>query len=119
MFDFTKKNQPAFGIAAADDDRDIEVQKIKKESQNGLLSEGFKLLRDIIFVLAVFILLCVFVAQPVVVEGTSMLPNLHDGERLIVDKLVYYNWKNFGFGHLERGDVVVFWYPNDPEKSYV
>ncbi|MGI8470357.1 MAG: signal peptidase I [Pyrinomonadaceae bacterium] len=119
MFDFARKKQPAFGIVAADDDRDIEIQKIKRESQNGLWSEGAKLARDIIFVLAVFILLCVFVAQPVVVEGTSMLPNLHDGERLIVDKLVYYNWKNFSWAHIERGDIVVFWYPNDPDKSYV
>jgi signal peptidase I len=119
MFDFIRKKQPAFGIISTDDDRDIEVQKLRKESQNGLWSEGFKLVRDIIFVLTVFILLCVFVAQPVVVEGTSMLPNLHDGERLIVDKLIYYKWKSVSWGHIERGDVVVFWYPNDPDKSYV
>ena len=119
MFDFVRKKQPAFGIVAADDDRDIEVQKISKESQNGLWTESIKLLRDIILVLTVFILLCVFVAQPVVVEGTSMLPNLHDGERLIVDKLVYYKWKDFSWANIERGDIVVFWYPNDPDKSYV
>jgi signal peptidase I len=46
--------------------------------------------RDIILIIAVFILFGVFVAQPVVVEGTSMLPQLHDGERLLVNKLVYY-----------------------------
>lgn len=119
MFDFIRKKQPAFGTISPEDDRDIEVQKVSKEAQNGLWTEGFKLLRDIIFVLTVFILLCVFVAQPVVVEGTSMLPNLHDGERLIVDKLIYYKWKSFSWGHLERGDIVVFWYPNDPDKSYV
>ena len=119
MFDFAKKKQPAFGSVAADDDRDIEVQKINRESQTGLWSEAIKLARDIIFVLAVFVLLCVFVAQPVVVEGTSMLPELHDGERLIVDKLVYYKWQKVSWGHLERGDVVVFWFPNDPDKSYV
>ena len=48
-----------------------------------------------------------------------MLPQLHDGERLLVDKLVYYKFKNFSWGHIERGDVIVFWYPKDPEKSYV
>ncbi|MGI9036063.1 MAG: signal peptidase I [Pyrinomonadaceae bacterium] len=119
MFDFTRKKQHAFGIVATDDDHDIEIQKIKRDAQNGLWSEGAKLARDIIFVLAAFVLLCVFVAQPVVVEGTSMLPNLRDGERLIVDKLVYYKWQNSSWGHLERGDIVVFWYPNDPDKSYV
>lgn len=119
MFDFLRKKQPAFGTVSVDDDRDIEIQKIRRESQNGLWTEVFKLFRDIIFVLVLFVLMCVFVAQPVVVEGTSMLPTLHDGERLIVNKLIYYKWQSVSWGHLERGDVVVFWYPNDPDKSYV
>lgn len=119
MFDFSRKKQFAFGNVAADDDRDIEVQQMRKESRRGLWSESAKLARDIIFVLAIFLLLGVFVAQPVVVEGTSMLTELHDGERLLVNKLVYYKFKNVSWGHLERGDVIVFWYPKDPDKSYV
>ncbi|HXH70202.1 MAG TPA: signal peptidase I, partial [Pyrinomonadaceae bacterium] len=119
MFDFKRKNQFDFGIVSAEDDRDIEVYRLKKESRQGLWSESLKLLRDIILIVAVFLLLGVFVAQPVVVEGTSMLPQLHDGERLLVDKLIYYKFKSVGWGHLERGDVVVFWYPKDPDKSYV
>ncbi len=119
MFDFRRKNQFKFGILAAEDDRDIEVLRLKKESRQGLWSESLKLLRDIILIVAVFVLLGVFVAQPVVVEGTSMLPQLHDGERLLVDKLVYYKIKSVSWGHLQRGDVVVFWYPKDPDKSYV
>ena len=90
MFDFLRKKQPKFGNVTADDDCDIEVQQVKAASRNGIVLESFKLFRDIILVLAVFMLLMVFVAQPVVVEGTSMLPQLHDGERLIVSKLIYY-----------------------------
>lgn len=119
MFDLKKKNQFDFGTLEAADDRDIEVYQLKRESRQGLWSESLKLLRDIILIIAVFILLGVFVAQPVVVEGTSMLPELHDGERLLVNKLVYYKFQGYSWGHLERGDVVVFWYPKDPEKSYV
>ncbi|MGI8788765.1 MAG: signal peptidase I [Pyrinomonadaceae bacterium] len=119
MFDFEKKKQIDFGTLDAADDRDIEVYQLKRESRQGVWSESLKLLRDIILIIAVFILLGVFVAQPVVVEGTSMLPELHDGERLLVDKLVYYKFQNFSWGHIERGDVVVFWYPKDPDKSYV
>lgn len=119
MFDFSRKRQYEFGIVSVDDDRDIEVHRLKKESRHGLYSEGLKLVRDIILVLTVFILLGVFVAQPVVVEGTSMLPQLHDGERLLVNKLVYYKIKNVSWGHIERGDIVVFWYPKEPDKSYV
>jgi signal peptidase I len=119
MFDFPRKRQFEFGIIAADDDRDIDVHRLKRESRHGLYSEGLKLFRDIILVLTIFVLLGVFVAQPVVVEGTSMLPILHDGERLLVNKLVYYKIKSVSWGHIERGDVVVFWYPKEPDKSYV
>jgi len=55
----------------------------------------------------------VFVVQPVRVEGTSMLPHLHDGERIFVNKFIY------RFNAIERGDIVVFWYPNDPSKSFI
>ena len=119
MFDFQRKNQFDFGSHAPQDDRDIEVYRLRTESRQGLWSESLKLLRDIVLIIAVFILLGVFVAQPVVVEGTSMLPELHDGERLLVNKLVYYKFKSVSWGHIERGDIIVFWYPKDPEKSYV
>ncbi len=119
MFDFKKKNQYDFGFIAADDDRDIEVVRLKTESRQGIWSESVKLVRDIILIIAVFMLLGVFVAQPVVVEGTSMLPVLHDGERLLVNKLVYYKFKGVKWGHIERGDIIVFWYPKEPDKSYV
>jgi signal peptidase I len=119
MFDFQKKNQYDFGFVSAGDDPDIEVQKLKKESRQGLWSESIKLLRDVFLIIIVFILFGVFVAQPVVVEGTSMVPQLHDGERLLVNKLIYYKIKSVSWGHIERGDVVVFWFPNDPDKSYV
>lgn len=119
MLDLRKKNQSDFGFVSALDDRDIEVSHLARESRQGLWSEGFKLIRDIFLIIVVFILFGVFFVQPVVVEGTSMLPQLHDGERLLVNKLVYYKIQNFSWGHIERGDIVVFWFPNDPDKSYV
>ncbi|MEO7658353.1 MAG: signal peptidase I [Pyrinomonadaceae bacterium] len=119
MFDLRKKNQSEFGFVSINDDRDIEVTHLARESRNGLWSEGFKLFRDIFLIIIVFILFGVFFVQPVVVEGTSMLPQLHDGERLLVNKLVYYRIQSVSWGHVERGDIVVFWFPNDPDKSYV
>lgn len=119
MLDLRKKNQIDFGLVSVFDDRDIEVTHLAKESRQGLFSEGFKLIRDIFLIVIVFILFGVFFVQPVVVEGTSMLPQLHDGERLLVNKLVYYRIQSVSWGHIERGDIVVFWFPNDPDKSYV
>ena len=64
------------------DDPDIEVVRLRRESRQGLLTESLRLVRDIILIISAFILVGVFFVQPVVVEGTSMLPQLHDGERL-------------------------------------
>ncbi len=119
MFDFRKKNQFDFGYVSVEDDRDVEVTRLRRESRQGLWTESLRLVRDVFLIIVVFVLFGVFVVQPVVVEGTSMLPQLHDGERLLVNKLVYYKFESVSWGHLERGDIVVFWYPKEPDKSYV
>jgi len=61
--------------------------------------------------LALFIL--VFLFQPFRVEGVSMMPRFTDRERVIVDKLSY------RLGDIRRGDVVVFWFPEEPSKSFI
>jgi signal peptidase I len=76
------------------------------------------LLRDLIFALMIAALVVVFIVQPVKVEGTSMLPRLHDGERIFVNKLIYYDEYRWA-PKLDRGDIVVFWFPDDPSKSYI
>jgi signal peptidase I len=119
MFDFRRKNQYEFGAVSPDDDRDIEVVQLRRESRQGIWTESLRLVRDIFLIIVVFILFGVFAVQPVVVEGTSMLPQLNDGERLLVNKLVYYKIQSVSWGHLERGDIVVFWFPKEPDKSYV
>jgi len=119
MLGLKNKHNHEFGPVSPRDDRDIEITRLRSESRQGLWAEGLRLLRDIFLIIVVFILFGVFFVQPVVVEGTSMLPQLHDGERLLVNKLVYYKIQSVSWGHIERGDIVVFWFPNDPDKSYV
>ncbi len=70
-------------------------------------------LRDVLVSVAVSVLIIMFLYQPVRVEGTSMLPRLEDHDRLFINKFVYH------FEAIRRGDVVVFHYPRDPEKSYI
>src|SRR3982750_960483 len=119
MFDFRKKEKFGFGLISENDDSDIVVTRLRRESRHGLWTEGLRLARDIFLIVVVFILFGVFIVQPVVVEGTSMVPELHDGERLLVNKLVYYKIQPVSWGHISRGDIVVFWYPKEPDKSYV
>jgi signal peptidase I len=70
-------------------------------------------LRDLFISAAASVLIITFLYQPVRVEGTSMLPRLEDRDRLFINKFVYH------VSAIERGDVVVFHYPRDPEKSYI
>jgi signal peptidase I len=82
---------------------------VETEHANGV----FLWVRDVLISVAVSVLIIMFLYQPVRVEGTSMLPRLEDRDRLFINKFVYH------FEAIHRGDVVVFHYPRDPEKSYI
>lgn len=116
---FSNKDQYDFGLISSADDAGIESRDLRKEASRNLWWESIRLVRDVFLIIVTFILFGVFFVQPVVVDGSSMLPQLRDGERLLVNKFIYYDVKSVSFGHLERGDIVVFWYPEDPDKSYV
>jgi len=69
--------------------------------------------RDVLISVAASFMIITFLYQPVRVEGTSMQPQLRDQDRLFINKFVY------RFEKISRGDIVVFHYPRDPEKSYI
>jgi signal peptidase I len=69
--------------------------------------------RDVLISVAASFMIITFLYQPVRVEGTSMQPELRDQDRLFINKFAY------RFENISRGDVVVFHYPRDPEKSYI
>jgi signal peptidase I len=59
------------------------------------------------------VLIVTFGFQVARVEGQSMAPTLEDQDRLIVNKLVY------RISEPRRGDIVMLYYPVNPEKSFV
>jgi signal peptidase I len=82
--------------------------------------EGKKLIANIwdIGKLALIALLIVmpiriFIFQPFVVNGQSMEPNYHSSDYLIIDEISY------RFNAPQRGDVVVFKYPKNPDFKYI
>ncbi|MCA9361315.1 signal peptidase I [Candidatus Kaiserbacteria bacterium] len=54
-----------------------------------------------------------FIAQPFIVSGASMVDTFHTGEYLIVDQISY------RFHKPERGDIIIFRYPRDPSKFFI
>lgn len=54
-----------------------------------------------------------YLIQPFFVKGSSMVPNFHDKEYIMVDKWTY------RLGRPERGDVIIFRYPGDPSQYFI
>ncbi len=72
-------------------------------------------LRDLFLAVIIAVVVILFLYRPVKVEGTSMMPALSDQERIFINQFVYM----FGLKDVQRLDMVVFWYPGDPTKSYI
>ncbi len=54
-----------------------------------------------------------FLIQPFLVSGASMEPNFGSGNYLLIDELTY------RFREPERGEVIVFRYPENPSTYYI
>lgn len=75
--------------------------------------EVIEVLKYVSLALIIVIPVRLFVAQPFIVSGESMYPTFHNSDYLIIDEITY---------HLrapERGEVVVFRYPNDPSRFFI
>ncbi len=71
-------------------------------------------LQSIIWSILAAALIMIFLGGSIRVDGASMEPSFHDGERLIVDRLTY------RFRPPARGEVVVLrWAPPDPRLPYI
>jgi signal peptidase I len=92
---------------------DIDIAEPVETGRSSIESHVSLWLRDILISVAASFLIIMFLYQPVRVEGTSMQPELRDQDRLFINKFAYH------FESISRGDVVVFHYPRDPEKSYI
>src|ERR1700755_382627 len=87
----------------------------ERSSRSASVWSALSWVRDLAFSVLIAVILIVFIYQPVKVEGTSMMPALTDQERIFINKFTY----RFGAADIERGDMVVFWFPLDKTKSYI
>ncbi|MBD3281826.1 signal peptidase I [Candidatus Uhrbacteria bacterium] len=72
-----------------------------------------ELIQVVAISLAIIIPVRYFLIQPFYVKGASMEPNFFDHEYLIIDEISY------RFSEPERGDILVFHYPNDPKNYFI
>ncbi|KKS46774.1 MAG: Signal peptidase I [Candidatus Gottesmanbacteria bacterium GW2011_GWA2_42_18] len=73
----------------------------------------FDFLETIVVALSVFVVIYLFIVQPHEVKGSSMEPTFQNNEYIITDKISY------RFGKPNRGDVVIFKAPVNPDVDYI
>lgn len=73
----------------------------------------WELVRFALIAIAIVIPIRIFIAQPFIVSGSSMVPTFENGQYLIIDEISY------RFNDPQRDDVIVFRYPNDTKKFFI
>ena len=91
--------------------------KQEEKKSSGVMNELFEFIWETakVVLLSLIIILPVryYLIQPFFVKGSSMVPNFHDKEYVLVDKWTY------RLGAPERGDVIVFRYPDNPKEYFI
>lgn len=111
----------------------------KNEQENGLGKSQqvyygvgsflWEVVKVFFWALVIIMPIRIFLFQPFFVQGASMEPNFDDGDYLIINELGYKKTEvgagqfNFftvtPFKELQRGDIVVFKYPKNPQQYFI
>ncbi len=73
----------------------------------------WEILKIVIIALIIVVPIRYFLFQPFFVKGQSMEPTFGNGDYLIIDEISYQ------FRDPQRGEVIVFKYPNDVSQRYI
>jgi len=79
----------------------------------GFFNFVWEILKIVIVALMIVIPIRYFLFQPFFVMGQSMEPNFENSDYLIIDEISYQ------FKGLQRGEVIVFKYPQNPSLRYI
>ncbi|QQS43706.1 signal peptidase I [Candidatus Roizmanbacteria bacterium] len=79
----------------------------------GLIMFVMEIMETVVFVGSLFIVIYLFVLQPNQIKGASMEPTFYNGNYIFTSKITY------KLRLPERGDVVVFHSPRNPDIEYI
>ena len=88
-------------------------QTKKKKENKSFREEVIEYVRFTIIVLLIIIPIRIFIAQPFVVSGQSMMPTFHDDDYIIVDEL------SFKLEKPKRGQVIIFRLPSEHSRFLI
>ncbi len=89
----------------------MNVNEVK--SGSNAKSEIWEFVKFAVISILIVIPIRLWIAQPFIVHGSSMVPSFQNGDYLIVDEISYQ------LRQPERGEVIVFRYPKDPSQFFI
>jgi signal peptidase I len=115
MSTFTHNTPPEHERTAHNEDMMPVEQPSTQHKENNQEHQNFfvELVKFALLALVIVLPFRFFIAQPFIVSGASMSPTFETGQYLVIDRLSY------RFGEPERGDVVIFRFPNNPSKFFI
>jgi signal peptidase I len=70
-------------------------------------------IESLLWAVALALLIRTFIMAPFKIPSGSMRPTLIEGDRILVNKFIY------RFQLPDRGDIIVFRYPEDPKRPFI
>jgi signal peptidase I len=118
-----------------EDQAHVPAPPVRSSSGGGTRAFLWEMLQTVLLTLLIFLAVRA-VVQNFKVEGASMEPSLHSGQYLLINKIGYARWQGtpvaaafqhdgtpsdpgFLFGGPQRGDVIVFRSPVQPDKDFI
>ncbi|MDT0616863.1 signal peptidase I [Salinisphaera sp. P385] len=97
----------------------------KRRAENSGAGMVVEFSRSFFPVILAVLILRSFVVEPFRIPSSSMVPTLLEGDFIVVNKFGYglrlpgLHTEFVDFGEPERGDVIVFRWPEDPSKDFI
>jgi len=85
----------------------------QQDPSNSLGSHIIDFIQTLVVFAAIGTAIYFFIAQPHKVSGSSMVPNFHNGDYIITDKVSY------KIGSPQHGDIIVFKNPRDESQDFI
>jgi signal peptidase I len=86
---------------------------LPEEKRHGVKESVLEFVKFAAIAVIIVIPIRLFIAQPFVVSGASMVPSFENGHYLIIDEISY------RFEEPKRGEVIVFRFPPSPAKFLI
>jgi signal peptidase I len=109
----TQPDHTALSSEAAPPQVDARSSRNAQARLTQIKEELIAWLKTLVSAAVYAVLIVTFLFQVARVEGLSMAPTLEDQDRLIVNKAIYRIFEP------RRGDIVMLYYPLNPDKSFV